>query len=92
MPPTSAISTASVNTCRRMRVRLDPSASRRATSRDRSAARAANRLPRLAHAASRINPANNNNPVRNARAGLPKKSPRRPGRANVKAIWLSSLG
>ena len=71
-PPISEISTASVNSCRKMRVRLAPSASRRATSRERSAARAANRLPRLAQAASRINPASSINPAMNARIGLPR--------------------
>ncbi len=67
-PPISEISTASVNSVRRMRLRLDPSARRRATSRPRSAARAANRLPRLAQAASRIKPASSINAVTNARA------------------------
>ena len=44
----------------------------------RSAARAANRLPRLAHAASRINPASSISPARNARTGRPRS--RRAGR------------
>jgi hypothetical protein len=77
-PPTSEISTDSLNTCRRMRLQLDPSASRKATSRERSAARAANRLPRLAQAASRIKAASNINPVTNAFTGPPRKSPADP--------------
>ena len=91
-PPISEISRDSVNSCRRMCMRRAPSASRRATSRERSAARAANRLPRLAHAANTINPASSINPVTNACMGRPKKSPPRPGRANTKVIWPSSLG
>ena len=61
----------------RMRMRRAPSASRRATFRERSAARAAN-------------PASSINPVTNACMGRPKKSPPRPGRANTKVIWPSS--
>ena len=65
-PPESEIITASVNNARKMRLWLDPSASRTAISFARSAARAANTLPRLAHAASRINPASSINPAMNA--------------------------
>ncbi len=86
-PPASEISTASVNSARRIRFRLDPSASRRATSRERSAARAANRLPRLAHAANRINPARSINPVRKARTAPPIIAAT-PGRASPNVIWL----
>ena len=56
-PPITETSTASVSSWRRMRLRLDPKASRRAISLDRSAARAAERLPRFAHAAGKISPA-----------------------------------
>ncbi len=83
-PPTKEISTASVNNCRRMRVRLAPSASRKATSRERSAARAANRLPRLAHAASKIKPARIINPAMNARIARPKEL--RPARGREKVF------
>src|ERR1035438_2590736 len=41
-PPASESSTDSVNSWRRMRLRLEPRARRKATSRERSAARAAN--------------------------------------------------
>ena len=74
-----------------MRPRLAPSARRMAISRVRSAARAVNRLPRLAQAASRINPASSINAVRNARVAGPLKSPKRPGRAkpnlNLASVW-----
>ena len=71
VPPAREISSASVSSPRRMRLRLEPSARRRATSRERSAARAANRLPRLAHAASRISPESTINPATNARTAGP---------------------
>ena len=71
-PPAIEISKASVNNVRKMRLRLDPSASRSAISRVRSAARAANKLPRFAHAANRIKPASNINAVMNARTGRPR--------------------
>src|ERR1700728_3099047 len=72
-PPPSEIRNASVNSPRKIRFLLDPSASRKATSRDRSAARAANRLPRFAHAANRIRPVNNIRPAINAFSGLRRR-------------------
>ena len=47
---------ASVSSCRRIRLPVDPRASRSATSRERSDARAANRLPRFAQAATELIP------------------------------------
>src|SRR6516162_7034165 len=54
-----------------MRLRLEPRARRKATSRERSAARAPNRLPRLAQAANSIKPERSINPVRKARVAPP---------------------
>jgi hypothetical protein len=65
-PPASEIITASVNRARKMRLRLAPSASRIAISFARSAARAANKLPRFAHAASKIKLASSINAAMNA--------------------------
>ena len=59
--------------------RRDPRAMRTAISRERSAARAANRLPRLAHAASRIRPARSMSPNIKARVGRPRVFPASPG-------------
>ena len=70
-PPASETSKASVNSWRRISSRLDPSAMRSAISFERSAARAAKRLPRFAHAASRISPASSISPAMKARAGRP---------------------
>ncbi len=77
-PPINETSNASVKSCRKIRLRLEPSASRSAISLDRSAARAANKLPRFAHAASRINAANAISPARNARTGLAQHVSRQP--------------
>src|SRR6516162_5848827 len=71
-PPASESSTDSVNSWRKMRLRLEPRARRKATSRERSAARAANRLPRLAQAANSIKPERSINPVRKARVAPPQ--------------------
>ena len=59
--------------------RRDPRAMRTAISRDRSAARAANRLPRLAQAASRMRPARSMSPAIKARVGRPRVFPASPG-------------
>jgi len=91
-PPASEIKIASVNTPRRMRLRLDPSANRNAISRERSAARAANRLPRLAHAASRMSPARSIMPEMNPFTTGPSMSPARLGRASEKVMSASVLG
>ena len=77
---------------RRMYWRFDPRAMRRAISRERSAARAANTLPRLAHAASRMRPASSINPAMKARAGRPSVSPTSPGRARENLSSSSSFG
>ena len=91
-PPASETRIASVSSCRRISPRRDPSAMRSAISFERSAARAANKLPRFAHAASRISPASSIIPAMNARAGPPSISPTSPGRASVNFTPSSSLG
>ena len=91
-PPASDTITASVSSCRTIRPRRDPSATRNATSFPRSAARAANKLPRFAHAASRIIPASSIRPATKARAGLPSMSPTSPGRARLNVIPSSDFG
>ena len=53
MPLITASSTLSTSSCRTIRHRLAPSATRTATSRDRSAARASSRLATLEQAISR---------------------------------------
>ena len=67
-----------------------PERQRKAISRERSAARAANRLPRLAQAASRISPANSIRPATKARTGRPSRLPRSPGRDRDKVNPSSS--
>src|SRR5882757_874634 len=91
-PPASETRIASANSWRRMYWRFDPRAMRRAISRERSAARAANTLPRLAHAASRIRPASSVMPNIKARAGRPSVSPTSPGRARENLSSSSSFG
>src|SRR5579859_7393777 len=75
-----------------MKVRRDPRAMRRAISRDRSAARAANKLPRLAHAASRIRAARSISPPIKARVGRPRVFPASPGRDKDNLRPSSVLG
>ena len=75
-----------------MRQRLDPMAMRMAISRVRSAVRAANRLPRLAQAASSTMPAKAITAARKPRVGPPMKSPTRPGGASFSARPSSSFG
>ena len=72
--------------------RRDPRAMRTAISRERSAARAANRLPRLAHAASRIRPARSMSPNIKARVGRPRVFPASPGRDKENFRPSSDLG
>ena len=94
-PPASEISTASVSSCRRMRIAARPQRQpQRDFAAERSAARAANRLPRLAQAASRIKPASSINPATNARTGRPRRSPYRLGRARTKLVvpWSFGIG
>lgn len=74
-PPRMEINNASVRSCRTTRARRTPSASLMAISREQSAARAVNRLPRLACAAARIKAASSTNPARNARTAPPNRSP-----------------
>jgi hypothetical protein len=65
---------------------------RTAISRERSAVRAAKRLPRLAHAASRMSPAKSISPAIKVRAGRPSVSPTSPGRDNENFRPSSSFG
>src|SRR3984885_1249992 len=72
--------------------RRDPRAMRTAISRERSAARAAKRLPRFAHAASRMRPARSMRPAMNARVGLARVFPASPGRDKENFRPSSDLG
>ena len=72
--------------------RRDPRAMRTAISRERSAARAANRLPRLAHAASRIRAARSMSPAIKARVGRARVFPASPGRDKENFSPSSDLG
>src|SRR5271168_650934 len=92
IPPAKETKTASVRSWRRMSWRRDPRAMRTAISRERSAARAANRLPRLAHAASRIRPERSMSPAIKARVGRPRVFPASPGRDKENLRPSSDLG
>ncbi len=90
-PPRIEITTASTRIWRTMRQRLDPMAMRMAISRVRSAVRAANRLPRLAQAASSTIPASPSTPPENRAPARRKSRPSgQDGSASMSASRLLS--
>ena len=83
---------ASVRSWRRILQRVDPMDRRMASSRERSAARAAKMPARFAQAARSTRKARNMIPLRNERAGPPSVSPMRPGLTSRAPIPSSQFG